>query len=241
MALARRLVELGRSARSGASVRTRQPLSRALIGAPGFTDLPGELRGQITAELNVASLDVLGGSGGELVDYAVKPNFRALGRRFGARTPAVAAAITAVPAADIAPAVLAGGTVTVTVDGSAVPVGPDDVIVTQTPRAGWAVATDAGETVAIDIAITPELRREGLAREVIRHVQEARKADGLDVTDRISLRWSAEDPDLAAALTEHARPIASEVLAVDYGPGTGETGTEHVEPDLGLRFWLSRA
>ena len=241
MALARRLVELGRSARSGASVRTRQPLSRALIGAPGFTDLPGELRGQITAELNVASLDVLGGSGGELVDYAVKPNFRALGRRFGARTPAVAAAITAVPAADIAPAVLAGGTVTVTVDGSAVPVGPDDVIVTQTPRAGWAVATDAGETVAIDIAITPELRREGLAREVIRLVQEARKADGLDVTDRISLRWSAEDPDLAAALTEHARPIASEVLAVDYGPGTGETGTEHVEPDLGLRFWLSRA
>ena len=241
MALARRLVELGRSARSGASVRTRQPLSRALIGAPGFTDLPGELRGQITAELNVASLDVLGGSGGELVDYAVKPNFRALGRRFGARTPAVAAAITAVPAADIAPAVLAGGTVTVTVDGSAVPVGPDDMIVTQTPRAGWAVATDAGETVAIDIAITPELRREGLAREVIRLVQEARKADGLDVTDRISLRWSAEDPDLAAALTEHARPIASEVLAVDYGPGTGETGTEHVEPDLGLRFWLSRA
>jgi isoleucyl-tRNA synthetase len=241
MALTRRLVELGRSARSGAAVRTRQPLSRALIGAPGFADLPGELRTQIAAELNVASLDVLGGSDGELVDYAVKPNFRALGRRFGARTPAVAAAITAVPTADIAPAVLAGGTVTVTVDGAAVPVGPDDVIVTQTPRAGWAVATDAGETVAIDTAITPELRREGLAREVIRGVQEARKSDGLDVTDRISLRWSAEDPEVAAALTEHARLIASEVLAVQFGPGPGESGSEHVESELGLRFWLSRA
>jgi isoleucyl-tRNA synthetase len=132
-----------------------------------------------------------------------------------------------------------------------VPVGPDDVIVTQTPRAGWAVATDAGETVAIDIAVTPELRREGLAREVIRLVQEARKADGLDVTDRISLHWSAADPDLAAALTEHARLIASEVLAVDYGAvdygavdygaGAGESGQEHAEPDLGLRFWLKRA
>ena len=99
MALVRRLVELGRSARSGASVRTRQPLSRALIGASGFEDLPEELRAQIASELNVAALDVLSGG---LVDYAVKPNFRSLGRRFGAQTPAVAAAIGSAPAADIA-------------------------------------------------------------------------------------------------------------------------------------------
>ena len=221
MALARRLVELGRSARSEASVRTRQPLSRALIGAGGFEGLPAELRALVAAELNVASLAVLGGEAGELVDYAVKPNFRVLGRRFGPMTPAVAAAIAAAPAADIATAVLAGGTVLVTVEGlpdGAVPVGADDVIVTQTPRAGWAVATDAGETVAIDTTVTPELRREGLAREVIRLVQEARKNDGLDITDRISLGWSASDPDLAAALTEHASLIAGEVLAVEYGP-----------------------
>jgi len=126
-------------------------------------------------------------------------------------------------------------------------VGADDVIVTQTPRAGWAVATDAGETVAIDTTVTPELRREGLAREVIRLVQEARKGDGLDVTDRISLRWSARDPDLALALTEHASQIAGEVLAVDYGPveSVAEVATggvrEHEETELGLRFWLGRA
>jgi len=243
MELVRRLVELGRSARSGASVRTRQPLRRALIGAAGFDALPSELRAQIAAELNVSRLEVLG-EAGELVDYTVKPNFRALGRRFRARTPAVAAAVLAVPAADIAAAVLTGRTVAVDSDGEPVLVGPDDVIVTQTPRAGWAVATEAGETVAVDITVSPELRQEGLAREVIRLVQEARKNDGLEVTDRIWLRWAADDPDMVMALTEHAELIAGEVLAVDYGPGTGAAARvawEHVEDDLGLTFWLGRA
>jgi isoleucyl-tRNA synthetase len=240
MALVRRLVELGRSARSGASVRTRQPLRRALIGAAGFSGLPGELRAQIAAELNVSGLEVLGG---EPVDYSVKPNFRALGRRFGARTPAVAAAIAAAPAARLARAVLAGGTHTVESASGPTEIGADDVVVTQTPREGWAVATDAGETVAIDITVSPELRREGLAREVIRRVQEARKSDGLEVTDRIRLRWSSRDPDVVTALTEHAGLIAREVLAVEVledGPGT-DPAWEHVEGDLGLTFWLGRA
>ena len=190
MGLVRRLVELGRSARAGASVRTRQPLSRALIGAAGFAGLPAELRTEIAAELNVSRLEVLAG---ELVDYAVKPNFRALGRRFGARTPAVAAALMAGPAADIATAVLAGGTFGVTVDGfdELVTLGPDDVIVTRTPRAGWAVATDGGETVAIDTAVSPELQREGLAREFVRLVADARKNDGL----------RGHRPDLAALVS----------------------------------------
>ncbi len=266
MGLVRRLVELGRSARSGASVRTRQPLSRALIAAAGFSELPAELRAEIAAELNVSRLE---GLAGELVDYAVKPNFRALGRQFGARTPAVAAALMAVPAADMAGAMLAGGTFAVTADGfdEAVTLGPDDVIVTRTPRAGWAVATDGGETVAIDTTVSPELRREGLAREFVRLVADARKNDGLEVTDRIWLRWSADDPEVAAALAEHAGLIAAEVLAIDSGPlesgtppagapgsGTasapaGEPGTgaqadaarEHTQDDLGLTFWLRRA
>jgi isoleucyl-tRNA synthetase len=258
MSLARRLVELGRSARAGASVRTRQPLSRALIGAAGFDTLPDELRALVAEELNVRSLSALGPEGGELVDYTVKPNFRALGRRFGSRTPEVASALATRPAADVATAVLAGGTVTVPLpSGEEVPVGPDDVVVTQMPRAGWAVATDAGETVAIDTAVTPELRSEGLAREVIRLVQEARKNDGLDVSDRIALSWAAGNPELAAALTEHAGLIAGEVLAVEFGPaeadgagaasGTGAAGgagrgdaREHVSEELGLRFWLRR-
>jgi isoleucyl-tRNA synthetase len=240
MGLVRRLVELGRSARAAASVRTRQPLGRALIGAPGFSELPAPLRDLIAAELNVRSADVLSG---QLVDYVVKPNFRSLGRRFGALTPTVASAVTAAPASSVAAAVLAGGTFAVAVDGSPVEIGAEDVIVTQTPRAGWAVATEAGETVALDITVTPELRREGRAREVIRLVQEARKNDGLDVTDRIMLHWSASDPEVAAALTEHAELIAGEVLAVEFAPGypSGPGWTEHSDPDLGLKFWLRRA
>jgi isoleucyl-tRNA synthetase len=137
-----------------------------------------------------------------------------------------------------------GASTSVEVDGAPVSIGPDDVIATQVPRSGWAVASGGGETVALEIAITPELRREGLAREVIRRVQDARKNDGLDVTDRISLRWSTADADLSAALTEHGAMISTEVLAVDYGPqrgdGTDPSAREHVEADLGLVFWIRR-
>jgi isoleucyl-tRNA synthetase len=246
MALARRLVELGRSARSAAVVRIRQPLARGLVGAPGFADLPDELRAQVAEELNVRALDELAAVGGELVDYTVKPNFRALGKRFGSGTPAVAAAVTTADAAVLADELRVEGTATVVVDGADVSLGPDDLIVTQTPRSGWAVASDGGETVALETAITPELRREGLAREVVRLVQEARKSDGLNISDRIALRWATTDGELAAALTEHGQLISAEVLAVDYGPlpGNGAPGAEsadghqHVEADLGLTFWL---
>ena len=81
------------------------------------------------------------------------------------------------------------------------------MVVTETPREGWAVATDAGETVALDLTITPELRRAGLARDVVRLVQEARKTAGLEVTDRIELWWAADGDDVAAALREHAATL----------------------------------
>jgi isoleucyl-tRNA synthetase len=122
------------------------------------------------------------------------------------------------------------------------------VIITQTPRAGWTVAADAGETVALEIQITPELRREGLAREVIRLVQDARKADGLDVSDRIWLWWQAAGPELEAALAEHGRLIAGEVLATEFLPGPpgataepGQPAGQHTDGELGLTFWLRRA
>ncbi|HTS96541.1 MAG TPA: isoleucine--tRNA ligase [Streptosporangiaceae bacterium] len=244
MALARRLVELGRSARAAAVVRVRQPLARALIGASGFGDLPADLRAQVADELNVHELDTLAAVPEGLVDYTVKPNYRALGGRFGKGTPAVARAIEAADPAALAAELRSGGKASVMADGAQVSLGPDDVIVTQVPRSGWAVASGGGETVALEIAITPELRREGLAREVVRLVQDARKGDGLDVSDRISLRWSTADPELAAALTEHGPMISAEVLAVDYGAGPGERAEpgaqEHVDPDLGLVFWLRR-
>jgi isoleucyl-tRNA synthetase len=189
-------------------------------------------------------LETLDGSD-ELVSHSVKANFRALGKRFGSETQPVAAAIAA---AD--PDWLAGqlrtGTAEITVGGRDVTLGPDDVIVTQTPRAGWAVASDGGETVALEVTITAGLRREGLAREFVRLVQDARKSDGLDVADRISVRWRTADADLAEALTEHRALISSEVLAVDFdGGGSSADAAElaairHDNADLGLTFWVSR-
>jgi len=250
MGLARRLVELGRSARAAASVGIRQPLPRALVGAAGLAGLPGELRDQVAGELNVRALEALSTVAGDLVDHVVKPNFRTLGRRFGNRTQAVAAAITAVDPGTLAGQLAAAGEASVLVDAEPVGIGPDDVIVTQTPRAGWSVASGGGETVALDLDVTPELRREGLAREVIRLVQDARKADGLEVSDRIALRWEAPEAELAAALTEHGQLIAAEVLATEFGPSAGagaapraapDAGTEHRAADLGLTFWIRRS
>jgi len=106
------------------------------------------------------------------------------------------------------------------------------------------VAADAGETVALEIQITAELRREGLAREVIRLVQDARRADDLDVSDRIALWWAAESPELSVALAEHGQFIADEVLATRFGPAEGRPAdpelAEHTAADLGLTFWLKR-
>ena len=216
------------------------------MGAGEFADLPAELRAQVAGELNVRGLDALSTVADDLVDHVVKPNFRALGRRFGNRTQVVAAAITSADPGALAARLRDAGDASVVVDGEPLVIGPDEVVVTQTPRAGWSVAADAGETVALDLDITPELRREGLAREVIRLVQDARKTDGLEVSDRITLHWQASDPDLTAALTEHGQLIAGEVLATEFGdraPGASvpDPGTEHNDADLGLTFWLRRA
>jgi isoleucyl-tRNA synthetase len=223
MALARRIVELGRSARAAAAARTRQPLSRALVGAPGFAALPAELRDLVASELNVHSVEPLDADGGELVTYTVKPEFRALGRRFGPATQAVAAVIREADPAALAHAVAGpDGAVTVAVAGvGEVTLTAADLVVTQTPLEGWGVATAGGETVALDLEVTDALRSEGYAREVIRLIQEARKASGLKVSDRIVVRWAASDAGLAAVLAEHGPAIAGEVLAVSFAPGDG--------------------
>jgi isoleucyl-tRNA synthetase len=237
MALVRRAVELGRSARAGSSVRTRQPLSRALVSAAGWAELPEELRQHVAHELNVRSLDALT-SAGDLVDVTVKANFRSLGRRFGPRTPVVAAAVAAADAEALVLAVRLHGTARVSVDGEDVDVLTEDLLVTESPRTGWAVATAGSETVALDLELTDELRRAGTVREVVRLVQETRKAQGLEVTDRVELWWEA-DGETAAALRESADSLAGEVLAVSVTEGRPAAPlSPHDAADLGLRFWL---
>ncbi|MEU7177865.1 MULTISPECIES: isoleucine--tRNA ligase [Streptomyces] len=247
MLLVRRLVELGRAARAESGVKTRQPLSRALVAAAGFTELSADLRAQIAEELNVSSLASLSEVGGSLVDTTAKANFRALGKRFGKGVQAVAKAVAAADAAALSLA-LRDGTASVEVDGETVTLAPDEVIITETPREGWSVASDSGATVALDLEITPELRRAGLARDAIRLIQEARKNSGLDVADRIALRWRSTDDEVRTALADHAGLISDEVLAtafVDEHGTTGEDTTGYGEPftdeGLALTFQLRKA
>ena len=239
MALVRRVVELGRAARAASSVKTRQPLSRALVSAPGWAQLPDELVAEVADELNVRVVEVLGEESG-LVDVVVKPNFRELGKRFGKHTPLVAQAITDVEPSTLANSVRATGSFSLMVDGKSEDVYADDVIVTESPREGWTVASDAEESVAIDLYIDDELRRAGLARELIRGIQETRKSLGFDISDRISLTWSSHDNEIDTTFAEHGASIASEVLATaverrdmpaDYAP---------VETDLPVSVGIAR-
>jgi isoleucyl-tRNA synthetase len=242
VALVRRLVELGRSARADAKMKTRQPLSQALISAPGWATLPDDLKAQVREELNVVTLADLSDAG-ELVELSVKPNFRELGRRFGKRTQAVATAIQAVdPQAFVA--AYRAGTATVELGGEVVGVSGDEVVVAETPRSGWAVASAGSDAVALDLELTHELRLAGLFREVVRFVQDARKNAGLDVTDRIELWWRVGgSPEPAEAVRAHARELAEEVLAVQVHEGSPEHADVFSAGDeeSGLHVWLRKA
>ncbi|MDX6240245.1 MAG: isoleucyl-tRNA synthetase [Kribbellaceae bacterium] len=243
MALARRLVELGRAARADSGMKVRQPLSRALASAAGFEELSPDLLAEIAAELNVGSVTSVGGAGASLVDTTAKANFRTLGKRLGKAVQQVAAAIAAADAAALKDSLRETGSATVLVGDEPVTLGPDEVVIVETPREGWAVATDAGATLALDLHLTPELRRAGTSRDAIRQIQEARKSSGLEVTDRIVLRYRPTREETALALAEHRELVAEEVLATDCAEG--EPSWPDAEPftdeSLGLTFWLRRA
>ncbi len=245
MALVRRLVELGRSARAESKMKTRQPLSQALVSAPGWDALPDQLREQVRDELNVVALADLSAAG-ELVELSVKPNFRELGKVYGKRTQQVANAINAAAATDVEAFVsrFREGTMTVEVDGETVPLADDMLTVAETPRSGWAVASDGADTVALDLELTRELRLAGLAREVVRLVQEARKSAGLAVTDRIELFWQVGgSPEPAEAIREHRDQVAGEVLAsalTEGLPADPDGFFAFGDDDLGLTAALRR-
>ncbi len=235
MALLRRVVELGRSARAEARIRTRQPLRALSVFSAGWAKLPPELRALAREELNIME-EAAAGELAHVVDRSAKPNFRALGRRFGRRTKDVAAAISAADVTALLP------------DRPVVGVGDEEIVlepgeftITETPREGWAVAAEAGLTVALDVRMTPELLRAGTAREVVRLIQDARKTSGLEVADRIELWWAAAG-EAAEAITEHRDLIATEVLAVSVQRGHPAADiSPHTERGLGLTFWLRAA
>ena len=236
MALVRRVVELGRATRAASGVRTRQPLARAVVAAPGFADLPAELRTEIAEELNVVAVET---AGSDLVEIEVRPNFRALGKRFGKRTPRVADAVKASTDAPV------DGVLQVVVDGEPTTLSGDEILVSETPREGWAVRSEGGLSVGLDTELTDELRATGLLRDALRRIQDARKTLGLEVADRIELWWSADREDVAAALRDHAATLASETLAVAVREGAPHANGDGPAPqpaaDLGLTLWIAPA
>ncbi|MFT3888652.1 MAG: isoleucine--tRNA ligase [Arachnia sp.] len=238
MELTRRTVELGRAARAESRVKIRQALRRMLVPSAIFEKLSPELQEEIKAELNVEAIESFA-TAGDLVDHSAKGNFRTLGKRFAQRTPLVAKAIAELDAAWLAAQLREAGRAVMQFEGEDVELTPDDVIVTERPREGWSVINEQGETVALDLELTPELVLAGQAREVIRFIQEARKRAGLDVSDRIRLVVES-GPDLAEAIAAHRDLIAGEVLAVELIQDEVDAPTDE-DQELDLRIALRKA
>ena len=212
MEAVRLTVELGRAARAQAKAKVRQPLRRAVIVANDAERAAIEARADlVTSELNVKELDFVTDTS-ELVSYSAKPNYRALGPRFGKNMPQVAAAVEALDAAHVVEVLAESGEIGIAVDGTDHTLGPDDITLALQPLEGYEVEAEAGHAVALQLELDDELRREGLAREIVHAVQNARKAAGLEITDRIDLTLTG-DPDLLEAAQAHQDYLAGEVLA----------------------------
>ncbi len=235
--LTRRIVELGRAARANSGVKTRQPLGRALVAASGWDSLPEGLQAQIREEVNVLKLDSLSETD-ELVDVSVKANFKALGARFGKETPNVANAITATDARQLVNA-LKSGNASVEVNGKSETVTLEDVVITEMPREGWTVSSEGGESLALDLALTPELLHQGIARDITRLIQDGRKSAGFEITDRIDVVWQSSNPETQAALVAHGSTIATEVLATSWNEGAVSGGNVEDE-ELGFSAKLTK-
>jgi isoleucyl-tRNA synthetase len=191
----------------------RQPLARALVTVPAERrDAVAGLLDLVAAELNVKQVGFAAGEDG-LVAYRLVPNFRALGPRFGRQAPAVAAAVREADAGELAPRLQRGERVDLDVPGlGRVELGPEEVGMVEEPVTGWRVVREGGASVALDLTITPELRLEGLARELVRTVQDLRKEAGLKVSDRIELAIDA-DGEVAEAVRAHGDYLRGETLA----------------------------
>jgi isoleucyl-tRNA synthetase len=237
MELARRLTSLGRAARGEAGVKVRQPLTRALVFLP--SDAPAILHDIVADELNVDSIDVAHELS-DVLEFELVANFKTLGPRLNEQVKYLKPALAALDGVAAAAALEAGQSITVTLPGGPVELSPEDVQLRIRGQQGFAVSREGGEVVALDLLLDDSLRHRGLARDVVRLVQDLRKTSGLDVSDRIELHL--EGLDMIAA---HFDYIAREVLAVSVvsGRGDGEGTVLELETDEGplvARAWLRK-
>jgi isoleucyl-tRNA synthetase len=214
MTLARTLVSLGRAARADAKLGVRQPLPRAIALLAGGDALRDEIVQEIKDELNVKQLEVVASLEG-LLDYRVVPNFRALGPRLGKLAPRLKTLLASVDGGEVRRAFDEAGMFTIDVDGETVALEPGEVEIRAEQHADLTLAQDGPHAVALDLTLDDDLRAEGMAREIIRVVNDRRKTNGFALTDRIAveLRSTARVVD---AVERHLGWIEAEVLATSF-------------------------
>lgn len=210
MQLAQDICSLVHSLRKGNKIKVRQPLSKVLIPV-----LSEKVREQIEhvapiimSEVNVKAVEFVSDDSG-ILKKKIKPNFKALGPKYGPKMKEVAAVINGLSAADIS--VIEKEGVLVSGDFSLL---RDDVEIIAEDVPGWLVASQGSLTVALDVTITEELRREGLARDVVNRIQNLRKDSGFEVTDKIKITVQDNSPELAEAVSSNKEYICQEVQAI---------------------------
>lgn len=228
MALAQRITSMVLSLRRKAEIKVRQPLQRIMIPA-GDEALMADLRSitpLVLGEVNVKELETVAADAGVLVKK-VKPDFKKLGPKFGKSMKKVAAAIQNLTQPQIA-GLERDGNIDLDLDGEKVTVELADVDVISEDIPGWLVANEGNITVALDITVTPELRREGIAREIVNRIQNIRKDRGYNITDKISLVF-APVAETEEAIREYASYISRQVLAETLTVEPVAEGSDGVE------------
>ncbi|MEX2286766.1 MAG: DUF5915 domain-containing protein, partial [Planctomycetaceae bacterium] len=213
MATAQLVVKLGHNLREGANLRVRQPLAELRYAAADAAQRAAveSLADVIREELNVKQLTACDNLD-DLVHYAYKPNLKTLGSKYGKLLGALREKLPLLDPHVLAP-LRRGETVTVTIDGNEVILLPDDVLIGTEQAAEWVVADERGIQIALSTRLTPDLKREGMARDFVRQVQQLRKDQNLEIEDRIRISYQSNDPELAMAIAEWNDYIRSETLA----------------------------
>jgi len=219
ISVVQKVVGLGREARSESGVRTRQPLARLLVRAPDdqAARALAAHQDQLLEELNIKSVEFIARDA-DIVSYRIKPNLPRLGKTHGKEIPAIRKALDAADGAAIASAVARGETYAITIPSGELQLSGADVLIETSSAAGYACAEDVGYLAALDTTLTDALVDEGLAREIVRSVQDARKQAGLEVADRIVLGVSGSAA-IETALAAHRDYVMTETLATTWSVG----------------------
>ncbi|MBO1435782.1 isoleucine--tRNA ligase [Meiothermus sp. CFH 77666] len=240
-----KVVGLARSARAISGVKTRMPLPRVLVTAPTEAELAGlrHFADEIAEELNVKQVEVLG-LGEELLTYRVLPNLPVMGKKYGKLVPAIRAALAELDSKMVARTIKAGQSVTLEVraaDGTLISLSPEELLLEALSPEGYSAQEQDGYLAALEVKLDEQLLLEGLSRDLIRLVQQARKEMGLNVSDRIHLTYTAEGR-YAESLVQFGQRLQEETLALSLVQ-TAPVGyvTELSDEEGAVKFGLRKA